>query len=462
MDFYSMMLAKKLNKESGGDVTVESLVVTENGNYSETGKAYSPVVVNVPQPVLKTKTITSNDTYNAADDNADGYSAVTVNVQPSLETLNATENGTYTPQGDGYSEVNVNVPLPENGYLLESASGQVVNITDAAPLYLQECSAEIIAVQEGSEDPSPTNIRPIIGQTEVVIEDCGKNLINPLAVIDSSVIYKDSGTVVTAPIFSNGVATDFIKVDKNTSYKYFPNGTAGTAGIAYYDANKNYIEGNSTNEVIANNNRITTPANCEYIRATFFIDESTELYFGLASTYTSYEPYKGKTYTIQLGDTIYGGELDVTRGKLVADKGYATLLSVGWYHNSGWNNPSAFINVNNILSGVKSVSGFATIANAITDTVNIDTPANIANTIGAVGIGIGDGTDVFLSLGESYDTVEKLQTYLTNNPIHICYELATPYTIQLTPQQIRLLEGTNNLSCNTGDLNIEYLGKGVN
>lgn len=45
MDFYSMLLARKLKKESGGDVTIESLVVTENGNYSETGKAYSPVVV---------------------------------------------------------------------------------------------------------------------------------------------------------------------------------------------------------------------------------------------------------------------------------------------------------------------------------------------------------------------------------------------------------------------------------
>ena len=31
----------------GGDVTVEALSVTENGTYSEEGKAYSPVTVNV-------------------------------------------------------------------------------------------------------------------------------------------------------------------------------------------------------------------------------------------------------------------------------------------------------------------------------------------------------------------------------------------------------------------------------
>jgi hypothetical protein len=40
--------------------------------------------------------------------------------------------------------------------------------------------------------------------------------------------------------------------------------------------------------------------------------------------------------------------------------------------------------------------------------------------------------------------------------VQLVYELATPYTIQLTPQQIRLLKGTNHLSCNTGDLSIKY------
>lgn len=41
-----------LNKaaEGGGGVTIEALSVTENGTYSEAGKAYSPVTVNVPLP----------------------------------------------------------------------------------------------------------------------------------------------------------------------------------------------------------------------------------------------------------------------------------------------------------------------------------------------------------------------------------------------------------------------------
>lgn len=41
----------------GGDVTVEALSVTENGTYSEEGKAYSPVTVNVASD-FDTATIT--------------------------------------------------------------------------------------------------------------------------------------------------------------------------------------------------------------------------------------------------------------------------------------------------------------------------------------------------------------------------------------------------------------------
>lgn len=36
-------------KSGGGGVTVEALTVTENGRYAEEGKAYNPVLVEVPQ-----------------------------------------------------------------------------------------------------------------------------------------------------------------------------------------------------------------------------------------------------------------------------------------------------------------------------------------------------------------------------------------------------------------------------
>lgn len=57
-DFFVENIAKNVDlikdnfSGGGGDVTIESLTVTQNGTYEEEGKAYTPVVVNVPVPEL--------------------------------------------------------------------------------------------------------------------------------------------------------------------------------------------------------------------------------------------------------------------------------------------------------------------------------------------------------------------------------------------------------------------------
>mgnify|MGYP007122103137 CR=1 FL=1 len=50
MDYFDILLAKKLSGGGGGgEITVEGLTVNDNGTYTApSGKAYSPVVVNLP------------------------------------------------------------------------------------------------------------------------------------------------------------------------------------------------------------------------------------------------------------------------------------------------------------------------------------------------------------------------------------------------------------------------------
>lgn len=143
---------------AGGELV--PLSVTANGDYiPPTGTdGFGSVHVAVPSATLTTKSITQNGTYNASQDNADGYSSVTVNVsggypEPTgtikitqngtvnvkdyasaevnvsgggsaiVQPLSVTQNGTYTPPSgvDGYAPVTVNV----------SGGGAILTGTDA-------------------------------------------------------------------------------------------------------------------------------------------------------------------------------------------------------------------------------------------------------------------------------------------------------------------------------------------
>ena len=99
---------------SGGGSTLVPKLVSQNGIYDpqdDSADGYSLVTVAV-QPNVGTKNIGANGTYNASSDSLDGYSSVTVSVSPNVGTKNITQNGTYPASVDnldGYSQVVVNV-----------------------------------------------------------------------------------------------------------------------------------------------------------------------------------------------------------------------------------------------------------------------------------------------------------------------------------------------------------------
>ena len=156
MDLFDLALYRALNKGGGGDITVEPLTVTENGQYAApSGKAYSPVGVNV-QPNLQSKTTTENGTVTP-DSGYDGLSQVSVNVQPVLEALSVTDNGNYTPGAgvDGFSSVSVNV----SGGGGEGASANAVNFRDYDGTIVQSYSAaDFAALTAMPANPSHTGL----------------------------------------------------------------------------------------------------------------------------------------------------------------------------------------------------------------------------------------------------------------------------------------------------------------
>ena len=103
---------------------------------------------------LVTKSITANGTYNAASDNADGYSQVSVNVP--LTTKSITANGTYNSSSDnaaGYSQVSVNVRSSRN--LLwsgSSSSGVSVDLSAYTWVYIEVTGGSRLLLQVGGSE----------------------------------------------------------------------------------------------------------------------------------------------------------------------------------------------------------------------------------------------------------------------------------------------------------------------
>lgn len=70
---------RTMNGSGGGDITVEALSVAENGTHTApSGKAYSPVIVAVPQTTLEALSVTDNGVYTPVAGHA--YSGVTVAI----------------------------------------------------------------------------------------------------------------------------------------------------------------------------------------------------------------------------------------------------------------------------------------------------------------------------------------------------------------------------------------------
>ena len=413
------------------DVTIEQLTATENGTYSEQGVAYSPVIVDVPEPTLITKSITENGTYSAEDDNADGYSSV-----------------------------DVNVPLPQNAYLLKSVTTPtpIASFNDGEDMVMPTLKVAIEPVQSGSGDPSPTNIRPISGWDEENVSVVGKNLLDVSKSETGGI--DASGNLVSGNTLWR--ANDYIKVKPNTVFTFSADSSL-TKRAYYYDSDKNFIR---REEGIGSGGFVfTTPSNCRYIKWSLFdggnvitqaIVEGLELQIELGSTATTYEPYNGHTYTIDLDGTRYGGELDVTSGVLTVDRASIDLGTLDFVGYSA-SLKRAFASIPNIKYGSYSVIG-----------INI-----MSSQLKAVSVGYFDAhtdEDNLICVNDTSNIIwvrllnatkeDDYETMLSG--VQLVYELATPLTIQLTPTAVKSLLGSNNVWADTGDItDAEYFSKEV-
>lgn len=327
---------------------------------------------------------------------------------------------------------------------LRTASGRIATFTTNMVEAFKSLKSDINPVQSGTGTPSPQNVRPISGFSALNVTRTGKNLFNKATITLNNFI-NANGSIQS----SNGwSASDYISVKPNTTY-YLSGITNGgsIAKHAFYKADKTFISAiNNTTY------QITTPNECCYIRLSLLSTSPDNAQLELGSTATDFEPYNGQTATVNFGQTVYKGVLDVTNGKVTVTHGYlfvdgsTSVVSVG--QASGLN----YVIVSN--TGIDSINTSATHP-IVSNEFDSSTIIAVGN---AYITGYGK-TLVAILPDQTVTTVAQANTWFSNNNAQFVYELATPIEIDTTPENLSALSGqTNNVYSDTnGDTEVKYL-----
>ena len=343
---------------------------------------------------------------------------------------------------------------------VQTASGSVVTINNSGdPLGIKSLTASIEPVQSGSGTPSPSNVRPISGHTSVVTNKTGKNLLpvgnGTFTASGVTALVEESGVITL-----NGTATanNGVVVSLGRSNLNAPD------GIYYGKLFGDNLTGLSF-QIYENNVAIFTKA-----KGSFTLSGSHENYvrvrwasgttFDNVKVYpmmtlgteepTAYEPYKGETYTAELGRTVYGGTLDVTTGLLTVTKAAIDMGTLSWTYNATSQihtavMPSDAIAVINVgdVGAICSAYERGDYPNDFADGKFVVCDSNLSSSAQRIGVKNTAITDA-----TAFKTAVTGQT--------LVYTLATPQTYQLTPQEIDLLLGDNNIWASTGGVTVEY------
>lgn len=168
-----------------------------------------------------------------------------------------------------------------------------------------------------------------------------------------------------------------------------------------------------------------------------------QLQIELGSTATAYEPYAGATYHTDLGQTVYGGTLNVPTGVLTVTQAMKTVGEMNWTNNT---NAHVFLTANAI--GKKA--GYLTM---ISEQYTPTNAALSAMPDYSIRGHANNATSVYVK-DPRYSTYTEFVE--AQGDSKIVYELATPITVQLTPSQVSTLLGQNSIWVDAGEVSVVY------
>lgn len=176
---------------------------------------------------------------------------------------------------------------------------------------LKSLTVELPVVQSGTGDPSPENVRPFVGRTDVSVTRTGKNLFDKTKYEYARYLNQASGTTSVSVGTPKWDVSDYIRVKGDTVYTSSPWGISTRSEWCYYDSNRRFISGVSS---VARRQR--TPPNAVYLRVDFPHPSLNSFQLEEGSSATPTQAYEGEVVDIDWADvagTVYAGTLTVNQ-----------------------------------------------------------------------------------------------------------------------------------------------------
>lgn len=195
-------------------------------------------------------------------------------------------------------------------------SGALVQMDGLVEGYPLGVTVSWTPTQEGSGDPSPENVRPIKGRTEVKVERCGANLLNikPFNTKTGKGVtfeYVPEGGIHIQGTASASADSPTFPVWHLPPGKYYGlNMDAGIAAsiVVQRDGSRQWLNTKGIFEILAWDvivywyMVVTNGATLDKTIYPYIVPGTTAP--------TAYAPYIGSTNTLTLPETVYGGEVD--------------------------------------------------------------------------------------------------------------------------------------------------------
>jgi len=201
--------------------------------------------------------------------------------------------------------------------------------------------------------------------------------------------------------------------------------------------------------------------------------KNTQLQIEYSTTASAYEAYIGNTYPISLGQTVYGGTLNVKTGVLTIEYAKKTMTGTGsntgtsfagkasvsnvdgYYAQFYQSNGAANIPLSDVISHIRCSQAKVVAYADSADVARAGTVAFTWSTTTSTPVRIQPR--IYFPTSAGIDTTEKANQFLADQyaagtPVEYIYKLATPTTVQLTPTEVKTVLGANNIWADTGDI----------